>query len=87
MRFFRKKADFYALFAAVASLNEIREGPLDLSPVREKLIDLEKELTRPQEELAERAARYLRTVIEGPNKAPKREQRMRILREILTAHQ
>jgi hypothetical protein len=87
VRFFRKKADFYALFAAAASLNEGRETALDLSPAREKLIELEEELARPQEELGDSAARYLRTVIEGPNKAPKREQRMRILKEILAAHE
>ncbi len=81
---FKKKADFYALFAAVVTVNEGSKKHSDLSHAIKSLRRLESELEKPPESLAGRASRYFQTVIEGPNKRAKREHRTSILASLLT---
>lgn len=80
---FSKKADFYALFAAVETINSGKARPIDLSPARSHLIRLSKSLEKPPGRLTGTPARYHRTVIEGPNKLAKRKIRSEILIDIL----
>ncbi len=77
---FRKRADFYALFAALV-LSEVTE--LDVKQVGSKLEALSKSLEKEPEELRGRASRYYSTVIEGPNKLSKRKERTLIIQELL----
>lgn len=80
---FRKKADFYSLFAAVAKLTEGNSLTIDLSPAQSALKKLSKSLERRPDELRGIEARYQSTVIEGPNKLAKRKLRAEILLDIL----
>jgi hypothetical protein len=80
---FTKKADFYALFAATVDLNEKQLVPVDLAKSASGLKKLAKELEAESDTLKGTAQRYYTTVIEGPNKAAKRELRRDILLDIL----
>jgi hypothetical protein len=80
---FTKKADFYALFAAVSRINADSKGSVDLSPAIRPLEQLATALDKPPDELKGTAARYYSTVIEGPNKLSKRLERTDILESIL----
>lgn len=82
---FSKKADFYALFAAAVRLNTKRNQPVDLSPAKTQLEKLSKALDQPPTKLSGTALDYYSTVIEGPNKLSKREQRVGILESLLKA--
>lgn len=77
---FRKRADFYGLFAAVV-LSQITH--LDTNDLGPKLKALSESLERKPEELRGRAARYYSTVIEGPNKLSKRKERTLLIQELL----
>ena len=81
---FSKKADFYALFAAVKELNLNSDHRVDLSFAAKSLRQLSTQLEKPPETLTGTPAKYSTTVIEGPNKLQKRKQRTQILLEILS---
>jgi hypothetical protein len=83
---FSKKADFYGLFAATLRMNERTNKPVNLSKAKPTLKKLSNELEKDPEELTGIAAKYYPTVIEGPNKAPKRKVRAEILWDILKKH-
>jgi hypothetical protein len=80
---FSKKADFYALFAATVKLNRDQNSPKNLHRAEPKLKALAKQLDQRPETLTGDAARYYTTVIEGPNKLAKRQERTAILENIL----
>jgi hypothetical protein len=80
---FTKKGDFYGLFAATAKLVENAKGPVDLSAAEPALRKLDSELAKDPEEQNDRATRYYSTIIEGPNKRAKREERVQILTQLL----
>lgn len=80
---FTKRADFYALFAAVTSLNEKETSAVDLKHAAKELGKLAKALDAPPDMLNGTPQSYYTTVIEGPNKLAKRELRRGILLEIL----
>ncbi len=82
---FKKRADFYALFAATSRLNENSKRAVDLSPSIGGLTHLETELGGEPDLLTGVAARYYSTVIEGASKRSKREERTEILLELLGA--
>jgi hypothetical protein len=79
---FHKKADFYALFAATVRLNQRQNRPQNLSGATQGLRKLSEALDEPAN-LSGYFVRYLSTVIEGPNKGPKRVERTAILEKIL----
>jgi Protein of unknown function DUF262 len=79
---FHKRADFYALFAAVL---ETGIKDLDVQKVGTRLENLAKSLDKSPEELTGRALRYYSTVIEGPNKLSKRRDRTQILHDLIVA--
>ncbi|MES2931615.1 MAG: DUF262 domain-containing protein [Patescibacteria group bacterium] len=81
---FKNKADFYTLFAAVSEINTRTKVATDLSEAESALRRFEQELAAPVEQLRGKASRYYQTVIEGPNKKAKREERTAIFREILS---
>lgn len=74
-----KKGDFYGLFAATAELNRDKTRPVNLSLRVAKLKRLERQLAKDPNTLSGVAAQYYGTVIEGPNKKAKRQERIRIL--------
>jgi hypothetical protein len=80
---YTKKGDFYALFAAAAEVNSGTRQPVDLKPAKKKLERLERDLNRDPEQLTGIAASYYSSVVEGPNKRAKREERVEILQDIL----
>lgn len=80
---FTKKADFYGLFAATAKLCEESREVVKLSERIAGLKRLDKALNKPSGQLVGDARKYYQTVIEGPNKKAKREQRMEILYNLL----
>jgi hypothetical protein len=82
---FSKKADFYALFAAAAALIPHPAKTLNLIAADARLRALSEALEKPPSSLTGTAARYYTTVIEGPNKLTKREQRVQILSNLLEA--
>jgi hypothetical protein len=84
---FTKKGDFYGLFAAASRLNAKPRQPVDLSASVGPLRRLEKALENPPDRLTGDAARYYSTVIEGPNKKAKREERADILEGLLNSGQ
>jgi len=79
-----KKADFYGLFAAVAEACKHKKEAVDLSPARQALLSLVQEVDGEEEQRGATARSYHATVIEGPNKLPKRAERLRILSNILS---
>ena len=80
---FSKKADFYALFAATVKLNRDQSDPKNLQSAKSKLKHLANQLEQPPEKLTGDASSYYTTVIEGPNKLAKRQQRTAILENLL----
>ncbi|MFP5207209.1 MAG: DUF262 domain-containing protein [Acidobacteriota bacterium] len=80
---FTKRADFYALFAAAAAINDKESNPVNLQRAAIGLGQLAHDLEGSPESLTGTAQRYYTTVIEGPNKAAKRVTRRDILLEIL----
>lgn len=82
---FSKKADFYGLFAAAAKLNETSIKPLMLVASSKRLRELERELEKDIEQMSDLAQRYYSTVIEGPNKLAKRQERTSILIDVLSS--
>ncbi len=80
---FSKKADFYALFAATVRLNRDQDNAKNLHHAEAKLRRLENQLEQSPETLTGDAARYYTTVIEGPNKLAKRQERTEILGNLL----
>ena len=80
---FSKKADFYALFAATVKLNRDQDRPKNLKMSETKLKKLATQMDQSPETLTGDAARYQTTVIEGPNKLAKRQERTAILEAIL----
>ncbi|KAA3644812.1 MAG: DUF262 domain-containing protein [Chloroflexi bacterium] len=81
---FKKKADFYGLFASVAELNMDSSKPVDLQPAKQKLLALHEKLDMtPPDELRDIFGQYYSTVIEGPNKLAKRNSRVNILLKML----
>jgi hypothetical protein len=77
---FRKKADFYALFAAALEVN--LKG-MNFNQASAKLTAMSRSLEKPPDELSGVALRYYSTVIEGPNKLSKRKERTAMVRDIL----
>lgn len=82
---FSKKADFYALFGAVARLPRSGSDVGSLDYCLPKLKRLASKLSGEPAELEGEAARYYQTVIEGPNKKGKRKERIEILSKIVLA--
>ncbi|HVW82527.1 MAG TPA: DUF262 domain-containing protein [Candidatus Paceibacterota bacterium] len=76
---FVKKADFYALFGAVSSLNELVKQAVNLSYAENELSKFENQLSKSPESLTGKVLKYYNTVIEGPAKKAKREERIKIL--------
>lgn len=81
---FRKKGDFYALFAAVAHLNRGRKNPINLANRRGALEELEAALQGETVDDLATANAYHSTIIEGPNKKAKRKERIQIVLELLS---
>ena len=81
---FTKKADFYALFAAVSQMNECSKKIVNLTFAEKVLRKFESDLLKDPKTFTETAARYHSTVIEGPNKRSKREERTKILKGLLS---
>lgn len=81
---FLKKGDFYGLFAATAHINRGKKQPVDLLSRVPALKRLERQLEKDPETLVGVAARYYSTVIEGPNKRAKRQERIDILLTLLS---
>lgn len=81
---FTKKADFYALFAAIARINAASNEAVDISSVVPALRRLDNALRRDPSGLKGLPAKYYATVIEGGNKKAKREERATILESILS---
>jgi hypothetical protein len=81
---YTKKADFYALFGAVSRLNASSKRFVDISAAITGLRRLQSDLEAQPELLSGTAARYYSSVVEGPNKRAKREERMGILESILS---
>jgi hypothetical protein len=80
---FTKRADFYALFAAVTALNENESSAVDLKLAAKKLAKLAQALDQPPDTLKGVPQQYYTTVIEGPNKLAKRKLRRDILLDLL----
>lgn len=80
---FKKKADFYGLFAAATAVNKGKEEPVDLANHAQKLRRLDARLNVDPVDMKDEAARYYSTVIEGGNKLPKRQERAEILESLL----
>jgi len=80
---FSKKADFYGLFGAVSEIVIASNKTIDISEAEDDLKKLNDNLEKRPEEMDEDTSKYYSTVIEGPNKLPKRKERIRILKEII----
>jgi hypothetical protein len=80
---FKKKADFYGLFSAIAAMTEGLDKELDLSDRAQKLRELDRQLLKEPEDMPPEVARYYSTVIEGANKLAKRQERSIILQNLL----
>jgi hypothetical protein len=80
---FNKKADFYALFAAVLELSRGSSAVVDLTRKKRKLTDLSNALDADPDTLSGVPQQYYTTVIEGANKLAKRKLRKEILLEVL----
>lgn len=76
---FLKKGDFYGLFCATAHLNRGKKRPIDLTSHVGALKKLERQLSKDPGTPTGAAAQYYGTVIEGPNKKAKRQERIDIL--------
>ncbi|MCU7919554.1 MAG: DUF262 domain-containing protein [Candidatus Thiodiazotropha sp. (ex Epidulcina cf. delphinae)] len=80
---FKKKADFYALFAAAYEFVKDFDRVVDLVASEESLRKLSDEISDPPEKMNPSVYTYYSTVIEGPNKLTKRKQRKNYLYEML----
>ena len=80
---FKKKADFYALFAAAYEFVKDYDGVVDLAGSEASLRQLNDEMTDPPEVMSQDVSVYYSTVIEGPNKLAKRKQRKSYIHEML----
>jgi hypothetical protein len=78
-----KRADFYALFGAVADIVAERGTSVDLARAGSRLRRFVNLLDTPADELTGTASQYYQSVIEGPNKYTKRKTRIEIIRAIL----
>jgi hypothetical protein len=81
---FSKKGDFYGLFGATCNLLADNMTHIDLSPAQQELQNLHDALRQDPVQLTGTEARYYSTVIEGPNKLVKRQERIDILYNILS---
>lgn len=81
---FSKKGDFYGLFGAICKLVDNKMVHIDLSHRQDGLRALDEALQNDPTQRTEREALYYSTVIEGPNKLVKRQERIDILYNILT---
>lgn len=80
---FTKKADFYALFAAVLEINQGQGSAVNLRSKGARLTRLAKDLDADPETFTGIPQQYYTTVIEGPNKLAKRRLRKQILLDTL----
>lgn len=80
---FSKRADFYALFAAVMLLNDGRTKTVNIKSASSGLRELHRKLKVDPTKMRGTVAKYYGTVIEGPNKLHKRKRRTRILLDLL----
>ena len=81
---FSKKGDFYGLFGATCRIiDDMSEQYVDFSQAENGLRILNNELLKDPDLLEGDFARYHATVIEGPNKQPKRVERIEIIYRIL----
>jgi len=80
---FSKKADFYALFGATANILGDRQRAINFSNAKSKLKRLDRQLKSKPKLSSSIPGKYYSTVIEGPNKLPKRKLRIKILENIL----
>lgn len=80
---FSKKADFYGLFGAISEIVVASKSTIDISDAEDDLKALNDNLEKKPEDMDEDTSKYYSTVIEGPNKLPKRKERIRILKEII----
>ena len=80
---FSKKADFYGLFGAISEIVLALNSIIDLSVAEDDLRALNDNLEKRPEDMDEDTSKYYSTVIEGPNKLPKRKERIRILKKII----
>ena len=76
---FKKKGDFYALFAAVLEKNAGSADPVDLSPYSPRLKAISRALDQAPDLLKGWHRTYYSTIIEGQNKLAKRKQRAELL--------
>jgi hypothetical protein len=81
---FSKKGDFYGIFGATSRLLGDNMVHIDLSSARQGLQNLHDALLQDTDQLKGKEAHYYSTVIEGPNKLPKRQDRINIIYDILT---
>lgn len=81
---FSKKADFYALFAAIYEINSEKKKSVNLEYTVKELEKLSQDLAKKPETFKGIISRYYNTVVEGPNKRSKREERVKILKEIIS---
>ena len=80
---FSKKSDFYGLFGAINEIVIVSKNSIDLSDAEVDLRALDDAIQQKPEHMDEATSRYYTTVIEGPNKLPKRKERIGILKKIL----
>jgi hypothetical protein len=81
---FTKKADFYGIFGAIGILIEDRNRePICLESAISSLKRLDKEMDKDTNDMTGIYSTYHSTVIEGPNKLPKRQTRIKLLKSIL----
>lgn len=79
---FKKKADFYALFAVTKVLVESNGQAKDLSGHLKGLQKFDEALQRDPKELRGQHLQYYQTVVEGPNKLAKRRKRIEIVSQL-----
>ena len=80
---FKKRADFYGLFAAVNHMVKKSEPSPNVARAKRALKRLARELEQSADNLTGVSQRYYNTVIEGPNKLSKRKERRKILLDLL----
>ena len=84
---FKKKGDFYGLFAAVCDLVKSAGGSVvNIAGAGAALRRLDQDLSVRPEDMTPLASSYYSTVIEGPNKLAKRKARTQFLHDLLKPH-
>ena len=83
---FSKKSDFYGLFGATSEILGKSRKSIDMATVKPELQKLHKKLLAEPSQLTGVPANYYATVIEGANKYSNREDRIKILADILSQH-